>query len=188
VIIAGTWFEMSKKFQEILEKAINDVNKSLLQHAETESKMKKIRREILEEAIKDVNKSPEKLNLQEVKIYRQKIVTQLEYFEDFDKKALTFEDFDNMINLAYDILFKSANLKSTCPSEMNSLVSEIDKCLPEWINICTKITNKFNQFYEDLNDFITNNNIGDNLLTFKIQEELLTKIDEIKTNLHKSDK
>lgn len=135
-----------------------------------------------------MNKYPEKLNLAEVKIYRQKIVTQLEYFKDFDKKALKFEDFDDMINLAYDILFKSANLKSTCQSEMNSLVSEIDKYLPEWINSCTEITNKFNQFYEDLNDFITSNNIGDNLLTFKIQEELLTKIDEIKTDLHKSDK
>ncbi|CAG8852444.1 34891_t:CDS:1, partial [Gigaspora margarita] len=48
------------------------------------------------EAINDVNKYPEKLNLAEVKIYRQKIVTQLEYFKDFDKKALKFEDFDDM--------------------------------------------------------------------------------------------
>ncbi|KAF0499955.1 hypothetical protein F8M41_020361 [Gigaspora margarita] len=162
--------------------------KGQTQTTETSFEISKNLQEILEEAINDVNKYPEKLNLAEVKIYRQKIVTQLEYFKDFDKKALKFEDFDDMINLAYDILFKSANLKSTCQSEMNSLVSEIDKYLPEWINSCTEITNKFNQFYEDLNDFITSNNIGDNLLTFKIQEELLTKIDEIKTDLHKSDK
>ncbi|RIB01495.1 hypothetical protein C2G38_2256153 [Gigaspora rosea] len=177
---------MPKSLQKILEKTVNDVNKSLLQHVETESEMTKSRQEILEEAINYVNKSQEKLNLQKVKGYRQKIANQLKYFEDFDKKALKFEDFDDMINLAYVILFKSANLKSTCPSEMNLLVSEIDKDLPKWINSCTKIANKFNQFYEDLNDFITSNNIKDNLLTFEIQEELLTEVNGIKTKLCKT--
>ncbi|CAG8694529.1 11853_t:CDS:2, partial [Gigaspora rosea] len=146
---------MSKSLQEILEKAVKDVNKSLLQHVETGSEMTKSRQEILEEAINDVNKSQEKLNLQKVKDYRQKIANQLKHFEDFDKKALKFEDFDDMINSAYDILFKLAKLKRTCQSEMNPLVSEIDKYLPEWINSCTKIANKFNLFNEDLNDFIT---------------------------------
>ncbi|CAG8784864.1 2775_t:CDS:2, partial [Cetraspora pellucida] len=63
--------------------------------------------------------------------------------------------------------------------------SEIDKYLPEWINSCTKITNKFEQFYQDLSNFINSNNIKDNLLFFNTQEELLNKTDEIKKKIDK---
>ncbi|KAF0429608.1 hypothetical protein F8M41_005661 [Gigaspora margarita] len=135
--------------------------------------------------------SPETLERKKVEKYHQKIDKQLECFEDFDKKVLKFDDFDDMINLTCDILLNLANLKlenlkSTHLNEMNSLISEIDKYLPEWINYCTKITNKFNKFYEDLSNFITDNNIKDDLLFFEIQEELLTEVDEIKTKLRKA--
>ncbi|CAG8784018.1 672_t:CDS:1, partial [Cetraspora pellucida] len=161
VIIAATDFEIPKNLQEQLERTIEHVNKT-----------------------------PEKLELKEVKEYRKKIDKQLEYFEDFDKKALKCDDFDEMINLAYDILvnfasLKSENLKSTCSNEMNSLISGIDEYLPKWINSCIEITNRFNKFYDDLSNFITDNNIKDNLLFFEIQEELLIKVVEVKEKLRK---
>ncbi|CAG8772332.1 539_t:CDS:2, partial [Racocetra persica] len=144
----------------------------------------------LKKAIDDANRSPKKLELPEVKKYRHEIDKSLEYFEDFDKKALKPDDFDDMINLAHDILFNLANLrienlKSAHPNEMNSTASKIDKYLPEWINNCTKITNKFEQFYQDLSNFIISNNIKDNLLFFKTQEEFLNEVDKVKKDIHK---
>ncbi|CAG8802860.1 38646_t:CDS:2, partial [Gigaspora margarita] len=143
----------------------------------------------LKKAIDHVNKSPEKLELK-VEKYRQKIDNQLKRFEDF-VEVLKFDYFDDMINLTSEVLLnlsnlKLENLKSTCLYEMNSLISEIDKYLPkwtEWSDSCTEITNKFNKFYKDLSNFITDNNIKDNLLFFEIQEELLTEVDDIKTKL-----
>ncbi|CAG8743825.1 8663_t:CDS:2, partial [Gigaspora margarita] len=149
--------------------------------------------EQLKKAIDHVNKSPEKFELKEAEKYRQKIVKQLKYFKDI-VEVLKFDDFYDMIDLACEVLLnlsnlKLENLKSTCSHEMNSLINEIDKYLPkwtEWIDSCTEITNKFIKIYEDLSNFVTDNNIKDNLLFFEIQEELLTKVDEIKTKLHKA--
>ncbi|CAG8463055.1 8066_t:CDS:2, partial [Dentiscutata erythropus] len=133
----------------------------------------------LEKAIKDANRSPEH---EKVKNYRQKINKYFKHFEEFDKKASKFEDFD-YINSAYEILFCLANLKSACSNEMKLSIGEIEKYLPDWINCCTKITAKF-KFYEDFSsNFIIENNIKNNLLFFGIQEELLTEINGIKTNL-----
>ena len=142
----------------------------------------------LKKAIDDANSSPDKLELPEVKKYRHEIYKSLEYFEDLDKKALKPDDFDDMINLACEVLLnlsnlKLENLKSTCSYEMNSLINEIDKYLPNWIDSCIEITNKFNKIYKDLSNFVTDNNIKDNLLFFEIQEELLTEVAEIKLKL-----
>ncbi|CAG8802472.1 39328_t:CDS:2, partial [Gigaspora margarita] len=146
--------------------------------------------EQLKKAIDHVNKSPEKFELKGVEKYRQKIDKQLKCFKDIIE-VLKFDDFDDMINLACEILLnlsnlKLENLKSTCSYEMNSLINEIDKYLPKWTDSCTEITTKFNKIYEELHNFITDNNIKDNLLFFEIQEELLTKLDEIKTKLYKA--
>ncbi|CAG8812633.1 128_t:CDS:2, partial [Dentiscutata erythropus] len=113
----------------------------------------------------------------------KKLKKQLEYFEDFDEKALKFDDFDNMINLACDVLlnlanFKSKILKSVCSYEMDSKIDEYLPKWTEWINSCTESTYKFNKFYEELSKFITDKNIKDELLFFEIQEELLDKVAE----------
>ncbi|CAG8769288.1 13820_t:CDS:1, partial [Dentiscutata heterogama] len=75
VIIAASKFEISNDLQEQLGKAIDHVNKT-----------------------------PEKLELKEVKEYRNKIDKHLKCFEDFDK-ALKWDNFDDMINLAYNVPF-----------------------------------------------------------------------------------
>ncbi|CAG8732602.1 4879_t:CDS:2, partial [Racocetra persica] len=154
--------------------------------------------EQLKNALNDVEKSPEILERQEIREYfqeyRQKIDDQLIYFNDFDEKALKIDDLNQIINLEFEILFSFATLKTgifllvkklknidlenTCPNEINLTFGKIDKYLPEWINCCTKITNKF----KDINDFISK--IEDSHFFFAIQEEILTKVNKTKTNLH----
>ncbi|CAG8773083.1 7817_t:CDS:2, partial [Cetraspora pellucida] len=116
-------------------------------------------------------------------------------FKDFGDKVLKIKDF-NIIDLAFNILFNLANLKSkiflfiekvnnfdlegSFLNEIDSLIGEIDKylkSLPEWNSTCIKITNQF----KDLNNFIEN--IKDSLFYFEIQEKLLIKMDEIKNKL-----
>ncbi|CAG8826565.1 8497_t:CDS:2 [Gigaspora margarita] len=106
-----------------------------------------------------------------------------------------------MSNLAFNILSSLANLKtkiglfvgkanylnleSIFLNEIDSITSEIDKCLkvlPEWNDYCSKIINQF----EDLNNFVKN--IEDSLFYFEIQEKLLTKIGEIKEELFNKSK
>ncbi|CAG8577184.1 2263_t:CDS:2 [Dentiscutata erythropus] len=135
----------------------------------------------LEKAIKDMKESPGKIDFQE---YLQKIEDQLNCFKDFDEKALKINDLNQMINLKFEILssltnlktelfllvekMKSNDLESIRPNEINSIVSKIVKYLPDWIDCCSKITNKFN----DLSNFINTQYATSRLQLLDIQKRL----------------
>ncbi|CAG8789774.1 17635_t:CDS:1, partial [Racocetra fulgida] len=143
--------KMPENLQTSLEKAINKVKES----------------KILKEVISDLKNLPEISDNQEVKKYFQELDQQL---KEFEEKVLKIKNF-NMIDLAFDILFSLASLKteyflfiekvnsldleSTFSNEIDWLIGEIDnhlKFLPKWNNCCIKITNQF----EDLNNFVNN--------------------------------
>ncbi|CAG8806987.1 16282_t:CDS:2, partial [Cetraspora pellucida] len=173
IIASNEKYEIPENLKKTFKRAINDVKESP---------------EILRKVINDVKE----LSEHQVKKYFQEFDQQL---KDFDNKVLKIKDFD-MIDLAFNILFNLANLKTKIFSfiekmdnfnlevifsnEFVSLINEIDKHLKplsEWKNICIKIINQF----KVLNNFIEN--IKDNLFYFEIQEKLLIKMDEMKNKL-----
>ncbi|CAG8731006.1 14338_t:CDS:2, partial [Cetraspora pellucida] len=150
--------------------------------------------ELLEKAINDVKKSPEILERQEIKEYfqeyYQKIDEQLKYFNDFNERALKIDDLNQIIDLEFEILsklvtlkieifllvekLKNIDLENIDTKEIDLIVCEIDKYLPEWIDCCTKITNKFKKFYEGFSNLISKTK--DSHYFFAVQEEILDKV------------
>ncbi|CAG8634106.1 hypothetical protein C2G38_2054027 [Gigaspora rosea] len=122
--------------------------------------------------------------------YYKKIDKQLNYFKEFDKKALNIGDFIHMIDSAFSLIkeLKNMNLNSadTSSNEAN-LVDKIDQYLHNWIKEYAKIAQKFTQFYEGLSIF-NKNNKNDAFVLFNIQEELLTEVDDIRKHLTKKSK
>lgn len=191
MLIVSENYELPENLQEQLENAIGEVKKlpEILDHQEYF--------QVFQEYLKKIE---DPLNyfkdyFQDFQEYLQKIKDPLNYFKDFDEKALKIDDLNQIIDLKFVILSCLATLKTTgifllveklknndlesISNEINLKVGEIDKNLPEWINCCTKITNKF----EDLSNFISK--IEDSHLFFAIQEEILTKIADKKTNLRR---
>ncbi|CAG8545101.1 6007_t:CDS:2, partial [Dentiscutata heterogama] len=177
VLIVAEEYKLPENLQEQLEIAIEEMKKS----------PKNLQKQ-LENAIDEVKKSQRILDRQEYfQEYLQKI-------NDFDEKALKIDDLNQMIDLKFEILSNLATLKTgifllvekvknidlerICLNEISLTVGEIDKYLPEWINCCTKITNKF----EELSYFISK--IEDSHFFFTIQEEILSKLADKKTNLN----
>ncbi|KAF0332990.1 hypothetical protein F8M41_017759 [Gigaspora margarita] len=141
----------------------------------------------LKKAISNVKNITNYNNLEK---YYKKINKQLNYFKEFDKKALNISDFIHMIDSAFSLIekLKNMNLNSTdANSNETNLVNKIDQNLHNWIEDYTKIAQKFKQFYEDLSIF-NKNNKNNNLVIFNIQEELLTEVDHIRKHLIKKSK
>ncbi|CAG8480574.1 5119_t:CDS:2 [Racocetra fulgida] len=92
-----------------------------------------------------------------------------------------------MIDLTSLLIKELMNINLKIPgANLNevSLVDKIDQNLLKWIEDYAKIARKFNQFYKDLDNF----NKNDNLVLFNIQENLLTKLDNIRNHLVKKSK
>ncbi|CAG8760552.1 8375_t:CDS:2, partial [Racocetra persica] len=192
VIATVEEYEIPKNFQNQFENAIGDVKKLLekLEHQED--------REYFQECLRKIRDALEHQEDKEYFLnYFKKINNQLDHFKDFDEKALEISDYFNyMINSTFEILSGSANLQmkifssierlnnidlESSQDEINLSFDETDEYLFKWINYCTEITDQFEKFFEDHSNLIKN--IEDSLFFFEIQEEILTKIHDIKTNL-----
>ncbi|CAG8775985.1 17153_t:CDS:2 [Gigaspora margarita] len=191
VIIATNEYEIPKVFQKQLENAIDEMKKLLekLEHQEDKVYFQKF-----------LQKIPEILEHQEDKVYFQKycekINNQLNHFKDFEKKALKISDFSYMINSTFEILSGLAllrtksflsieelniiDLENTQQDEINLSLDKTKEDLSKWINYCSEITDQFRNFDKDYTNLM---NIEDHLFFFEIQEDILIKIDNIKTNL-----
>ncbi|CAG8778311.1 2462_t:CDS:1, partial [Racocetra fulgida] len=156
-------YEMQKNFQNQLENAIGDVKK-LLENLEYQEDRKYLR------------KIPEVLERQDDKKffleYLDKVDNQLDFFKDFDKKALEISYyFNHMINSTFEILSGLANLQTKIFSsierlnnidlentqdEINLSFDETNEDLSKWINYCAEITKHFKKFYKNHSNLIEN--------------------------------
>ncbi|KAF0525239.1 hypothetical protein F8M41_014677 [Gigaspora margarita] len=191
VIIATDEYKIPKVFQNQLENAIDEMKKLLekLEHQEDKVYFQKY-----------LQKIPEILEHQEDKVYFQKycekINNQLNHFNDFEKKALKISDFNYMINSTFEILsgltllktkiflsiegLNNIDLDNTQQDEINLSLDKTTEDLSKWIYYCSEIAEQFRNFDKDYTNLM---NIEDRLFFFEIQEDILTKIDNIKTNL-----
>ncbi|CAG8473037.1 4017_t:CDS:2 [Cetraspora pellucida] len=186
VIIGIKEYEIPTNIQTQLENAIEVVNK-LLEHQEDKEYFQNYLQNILEVLERKEDKE------YFLKFFK-KIDNQFDYFTKFEKKDLKFSNyFNQMIYLIFMILsdlanlqtkvfssierLNNINLENTQQYEINLSFSKID----EWINDCINIIDKSRKVHEDYSKLIEN--IEDCFFFFEIQEEILTKIHDIKTNL-----